>query len=117
MHFFGIGSAFLMEQGGTIRSTGELAGADMAIAPTGSRSSQVGHALGQLVADHARPFLLLRQTYLDRRTEVRAVQDRADRRTGAPAPLNPQFCGGASARPTGYRQHWKWADWTIPSSG
>jgi hypothetical protein len=86
MHFFSIGSkAFLMEQGGTIRSTGELAGADMSIGPDGgleivaSRDKRAGNWLPMT---HDTNFLLLRQTYLDRAPKSGAVQDRTDRRTG-----------------------------------
>jgi hypothetical protein len=74
IYYFSIGSkAFLMETKGSIESTGELNGKDLKIGPDGrfeiicSSRPQPGNWLRMTPETN---FLLIRQTYLDRKTEV-----------------------------------------------
>ena len=103
IHYFSIGSkAFLMDKNGTIESTGELTGDDLQIGPDGcyeihvSRSRKDGNWL-PMTSDTN--FLLIRQTYLDRKNEIPGTFDirQVGGRT-APAPLDEVFLQGALQR-------------------
>ena len=104
MYYFSIGSkAFRMEKDGTIESTGELNGADMKWASDGRFeivvSSKQPNADNWLPMSPETNFLLMRQTYLDRATEIPG-SFKIERIGGptSPAPLDPQFLETALRR-------------------
>jgi hypothetical protein len=96
IYYFSIGSkAFLMETKATIRSTGELKGADLKVGPDGkfeiicSSKPQRGNWL-PMTPDTS--GILIRQTYLDRKTEIPGTF-KIERIGGpaVPAPLDSAF--------------------------
>jgi hypothetical protein len=103
IYYFSIGSkAFRMEKDGSIESTGELTGSDLKIGPDGkyeilvSSKPQPGNWLPMTTNTN---FLLIRQTYLDRKTEIPGTF-KIERIGGetAPAPLDPAFLETALRR-------------------
>jgi hypothetical protein len=97
IYYFSIGSkAFRMETKSTIQSTGELKGSDLKVGPDGkfeiicSSKPQPGKNWLPMTAETS--GILIRQTYLDRKTEIPGTF-KIERIGGptVPAPLEPAF--------------------------
>jgi hypothetical protein len=123
MHFFSIGSkAFLMDQGGTIRSTGELKNSEVKVGPNdeveiiASSKKQPGNWLPMTKDTN---FLLMRQAYLNKQNE-KPEKFKIEQIGGpaVPAPLDPEFLKNALMQTADFvvGNAWKWGDWMIPLS-